>query len=116
MIHATDTDVVVLAIAVSSVLQDCEIWVAFDHGSKLRFIPCHLIAAKLGNAGSWGLLLIHALSGCDTVSAFHRIGKKTAWAVRCSIPHLATVFSRLARAPSQVSPDDLNQSSIYGSA
>ena len=84
MIHATDTDVVVLAIAVSSVLQDCEIWVAFDHGSKLRFIPCHLIAAKLGNAGSRGLLLIHALSGCDTVSAFHGIGKKTAWAVWCS--------------------------------
>ena len=113
MIHATDTDVAVLAIAVSSVLQDCEIWVAFDHGSKLRFIPCHLIAEKLGNAGSWGLLLIHALSGCDTVSVFHRIGKKTAWAVWCSIPHLATVFSRLARAPSQVSPDDLNEIERY---
>ena len=38
MIHATDTDVVVLAIAVSSVLQDCEIWVACGHGSKLHFI------------------------------------------------------------------------------
>jgi len=39
MIHATDTDVVVLAIAVSSVLKDCEIWVAFGHGSKLRYVP-----------------------------------------------------------------------------
>ena len=38
MIHETgrsDTDVVVRAIAVSSVLQDCEILVAFDHGSKI---------------------------------------------------------------------------------
>ena len=112
-IHATYTDVVVLAIAVSSVLQDCEIWVAFDHGYKLRFIPCHRIAAKLGNAGSWGLLLIHALSGCDTVSAFHGIGKKTAWAVWCSMPHLATVFSQLARAPSQVSSDDFNEIERY---
>ena len=51
MIHATDPDVVVLTVAVSSVLQDCEIRVAFDHGSKLRFIPCHLIAEKLGNVG-----------------------------------------------------------------
>ena len=52
MMHATDTDVVVLAIAVSSVLQDCEMWVAFfGHCSKLRFIPCQLIAAKLGNDG-----------------------------------------------------------------
>ena len=49
MIHATYTDVVVLTIAVSSVLQDCEIWVAFGHGSKLPFIPCHIIAEKLGN-------------------------------------------------------------------
>ena len=90
---------VVLAIAVSIVLQHCEMWVACGHGSKLRFIPCHLIAAKL--------------SGCDTVSAFHAIGKKTAWAVWCSIPHLATVFSRLAHAPSQVSPDDLNAIERY---
>ena len=43
---------VVLAIAVSIVLQHCDIWVAFGNGSKLRFIPCHLIAAKLGNDGS----------------------------------------------------------------
>ena len=91
-----------------SVLRDCEMWVAFVHGAKLRFIPCHLIAAKLGNAGS-----LHALSGCDTVSAFHGIGKKTAWSVWCSMPHLATVFSRLARAPSQVSPDDLNEIERY---
>ena len=49
MIHATDTDVVVLAIAVSSVLKDCEIWVAFGHGSKLRCVPCQLVSAELGN-------------------------------------------------------------------
>ena len=59
--NTRDSVVVVLAIAVSIVLQHCEIWVAFGHGSKLRFIPCHLIAAKLGNDGSWGLLLLHAL-------------------------------------------------------
>ena len=49
MIHATDTDVMVLAIAVSSVLKDCEIWVAFGHGSKLRYVPCHPISAELDN-------------------------------------------------------------------
>ena len=46
MIHATDTDVVVLAIAVSSVLKDCEIWVAFGHGSKIRCVPCQLVSAE----------------------------------------------------------------------
>ena len=49
MIHATGTDVVVLTIAVSSVLQDCEIWVEFVHGSRLQYIPCHLNAAELGS-------------------------------------------------------------------
>ena len=56
---------------------------------------------------------MHALSGCDTVSAFHEIGTKTAWAVWCSMPHLATVFSRLARVPIQVYPDDLNEIERY---
>ena len=51
MIHATDTDVVVLAIAVSSVLKNSDIWVAFGHGSKLRYVPCHLVSAELGNDG-----------------------------------------------------------------
>ena len=32
MVCATDTDVVVIAIAVASVLENCEIWVAFDYG------------------------------------------------------------------------------------
>jgi len=34
MVHVglTDTDVVVIAIAVTSVLRDCEIWIAFGHG------------------------------------------------------------------------------------
>ena len=48
MIHATDIDVVVFTIAVSSVLQDCEIRVAFGHGSRLRYIHS-LIPAELGN-------------------------------------------------------------------
>lgn len=113
MIQATDTDVVVIAIAVSSVLQDCELWIAFGHGAKLRYIPCHLIAAELGNDASWGLLFFHAISGCDTVSAFHGIGKRTAWAVWCSMPQLKPIFARLSHAPSQVSPDDLEQIERY---
>ena len=113
MIHATDTDVVVLAVAVSSALEDGEIWVAFGHGSTLRYIPCHLIAAELGSETSRGLLFMHALSGCNTVSAFHGIGKKTTWAVWRSMPDLITVFSRLSHAPSQVSTDDMDQIERY---
>ena len=113
MIHATDTDVVVIAIAVSSVLPNCEMWIAFGHGAKLRYIPCHTIASALGNEASWGLLLLHAISGCDNVSAFHGIGKKTAWAVWSTMPHLKPLFARLSHAPSQVSPEDLDTIERY---
>jgi len=33
-LHVTDADVVVIAIAVKSVLRDCEIWIAFGHGAE----------------------------------------------------------------------------------
>ena len=56
-IHATYIDVVVLAIAVSSVLHDCETWVACGHHSKLRFIPCHLLATTQSNDGSWARII-----------------------------------------------------------
>ena len=55
MIHAIDTDVVVFRTAVSKILWNCKLWVAFGHGSKMRYIPCHLIAAKLGSAALHGL-------------------------------------------------------------
>ena len=78
MVDATDTGVVVIEVAVSSILQNCEVWIAFGHDNKLRYIPCHRIANKLGTDASSGLLFFHAMSGCDTVSAFRGVGKKTA--------------------------------------
>ena len=56
MIHTTYTDVVVIAIAVSSVLHGCEIWIAFGHGAKKRYIPFHLITQLLGSDVGWRLL------------------------------------------------------------
>ena len=88
IIHATDTDVIVLATAVSSTLDNCQLWVVFGHGAKRRYIPYHLIASQLIAESSWDLLFLHAVSGCDTVSAFHDVGKKTAWSIWCSMNHL----------------------------
>ena len=109
MVCATDTDVVVIAIAVASLLENCEIWVAFGYGSKLRYIPCHQIATNLGSDASWGLLFLHAVSGCDTVSSFHGIGKKTVWNTWCSMPHLKPVFAQLSRSPSHLTTRDIEE-------
>ena len=102
MVDATDTGVVVIAVAVSSILQNCEVWIAFGHDNKLR----HLIANKLGTDASSGLLFFHAMSGCDTVSAFRGVGKKTARAIWCSMSHLDHIFARLSHAPKQISTED----------
>ena len=76
IIHATDTDVVVLAIAMASVMNGCELYLAFGHGKTFRHIAAHAIATHIGPECSWGLLFMHAVSGCDTVSAISGIGKK----------------------------------------
>ena len=45
MIHATDTDVLILAITASSDLPGCEVWLALGHGTKFRYIAVHDIAS-----------------------------------------------------------------------
>ncbi len=109
VIQATDTDVVVLAVATASVLHGCDIWVAFGHGKTFRFIAAHDIATRLGTASACGLLFFHALTGCDTVSSFSGIGKKTAWDVWRSMPHLTPLFVKLSSKPQQVTDDDMEQ-------
>ena len=75
MIHAPDHDVLVITMAASSSMSDCESWVAFGHGATLRYIPCHLIAACLGGETSQGLLFNHVLLVCDSESSSHGIDK-----------------------------------------
>ena len=67
IIHATETEVVIIAAAVSSTLDNSQIWVGFHQGAKPRYVPCHLIAFKLGAESSWVLLLMPAFSECDSL-------------------------------------------------
>jgi hypothetical protein len=71
MLHATDTNVLVLTICTISQFENCELWLAFGHAKHFRYIPAHLIATRLGKDVSFGLLFLlflRALSGCDSVS------------------------------------------------
>ena len=75
-IRTVDTDVVVLAVTAIATFSDCELWIIFGVGKHLKYLPAHLYAEILG---SRRCSTLPALTGCDTTSFFHGIGKKTAW-------------------------------------
>lgn len=56
---------------------------------------------------------MHAVSGCDTISSFSGIGKKTAWKVWRSLPQLKPVFKRLSEAPHEITDEDMDQLERY---
>ena len=56
---------------------------------------------------------MHALSGCDTVSSFSSVCKKTAWEVWKSLPEINDVFIRLSTTPDEVRETDLKELERY---
>ena len=91
LVRTVDTDVVVLA--------EVQIWLAFGTVKNFQYLAAHKIAAYLGLEKSLALPMFHALTGCDTVSAFVGHGKKTAWAVWNSFSDLTSALLKLAHAP-----------------
>lgn len=78
-IRTVDTDVVVLAVRMASLLNIPELWIAFGTGKHLRYLSAHDIASALGSEKCKGLTFFHAFTGCDIVSSFSGKGKKSAW-------------------------------------
>ena len=58
-----------------------------QYANEFRYIPAHMISEKLGPDCTWRLLLLHAITGCDTLPQFAEIGKKTAFAVFIQVTH-----------------------------
>ena len=108
LIRTVDTDVVVLAIAAVARLQTVtELWIAFGTGTNFRYIPVHSIAAALGTDKSLALPMFHAFSGCDTVSSFATIGKKTAWDTWKTFSDVTATFLALSRPPPFIDEDHI---------
>ena len=79
ILRTVDTDVVVLAVAASTRYDGKDIWINFGTGERKKILSAHQISAAIGRDKSVALPVFHAFTGCDTVSSFKSIGKKTAW-------------------------------------
>ena len=102
-IRTNDTDVLVLAISIASLLPIDELWVSIGSSKNLTYLPAHTIAASLGRDKARVLPIFHSLTGCDTTSFFGRRGKKTAWDVWNVFTELTAVLKELMELPEHIS-------------
>ena len=54
-----------------------EICMMSGTAKKMKFFPVHVVAEKLPGPVMENILGFHAVTGCDSTSAFSGIGKKT---------------------------------------
>ena len=79
VIQSPDTDVAVLCVYFYNQINSQQLWFRTGVKDKLRFLPIHRLTDKLGEDLCNLLLVLHALTGCDTTSGLHTIGKRKPW-------------------------------------
>ena len=70
-ILSNDTDVVIISLAFFHIIPNLEeLWITFGTGKAKRFIPIHTIVGRLGAEKCEAMLGFHAITCCNSVSAF----------------------------------------------
>ena len=102
-VRTVDTDVVVVFIGVFHKLllsqPKADIWVAFGVGKNYRLYSINALSTSLGTKRSQALPMLHAISGCDTTSAFWGKGKKSFWQAWMAFEEVTDTFVYLASHP-----------------
>jgi len=101
--RTVDTDVDVLAIAFFAQLSVSQLWIHFGVGRSTRCTAVHEVSNCLGPVKCSVLPVFHALTGCDTTSAFYKKGKKTAWLTWKAYPDLTEAMHNLSQVTADVS-------------
>lgn len=101
MVRSVDSDVLVLAVYCATFMTQAELWVEFGVGKNKRFIAAHKISSEIGDERSKALPLVHAFTGCDTVSSFAGRGKKTAFQVWKTIPEITPEMAHYMVSPQE---------------
>lgn len=86
VVQCRDTDVLLLLLYFLGDQPD--IWIKSGTGKDTKFYPVHDIAKQLSPTAIQNILGFHSISGCDTVSSFGGLGKKTCWKVYLQYPEL----------------------------
>ena len=77
LIKTGDTDVVIILCGqYHRILQSSNIWIAFGSGKHQQTINLGMIYHALGPKQCLSMPVFHALTGCDTTSAFRNKGKR----------------------------------------
>ncbi|KAK3096470.1 hypothetical protein FSP39_000527 [Pinctada imbricata] len=86
IVQSSDTDVLVLCCHFLQKLTNTdELWIQKGHCVRdgKKFVPVHDIYKALPSHVPKVLPVLHALSGCDTVSSMYGIGKKSVFKLMC---------------------------------
>ena len=82
-VRTVDTDILIILLGqmyfITNRFPDIQIFIAFGVGRAYQLLNVTTIYENLGTDTCRALLFFHALTGCDSTSAFHGRGKKTAW-------------------------------------
>jgi hypothetical protein len=81
IVNSPDTDVAVLCCHHFCALGVTELWFHTGTGKRTRFIPVHEIVETIGEEICELLPAFHVLTGCDSTSSLHGIGKKKALSI-----------------------------------
>ena len=88
-----DTDVLLLLMYIFG-KQDLEVWMVSGTKKKMKCYPIHTMTKNLPEELLSNIIGFHALTGCDTVSSFSGLGKKTCWKVFGKYPNLLNGVGR----------------------
>ena len=88
VVRSDDTDVLILLIHHSSAKY---IWMKTGTAAEPKYLPVHEIQGRIEVLRP-GILALHAMTGCDAVSQFYNIGKKTALKTAQNYPSLLQKF------------------------
>ena len=96
-IRTVDSDVVIIATYAFNRMSGIkQLWLDFGVGKSRRVIPVHELTTNIPSGVSENLLIFHCFSGCDTVSSFCSIRKRTAWKAWMSFREVDDAFQVLS--------------------